>query len=268
MKYIDAHLHFCPDSLHFQDIARDAGHQNTREHLLQVCKQNQIVHCIVMGNTDLDENWQQYPDCFSFCVGVDQQALSGNPEQSLARVEAFLQQQRCVGIKLYPGYSHIYLSDPLLHPYYRLAQKYDKPVAIHTGAVANSRALLKYSHPLLLDEVAVTFPQVRFVMCHMGNPWLQDAAAVLEKNFNVSADLSGLLVGRLPIRFYEEHESYLTLLKTWIEYVDDYSRLMYGTDWPLVNIPDYQNFISRVIPERHQQKVFFENANQIYQLGL
>ena len=117
MKYIDAHLHFCPDSVHFQDIARDAGHQNTREHLLQVCKQNQIVHCIVMGNTDLDENWQQYPDCFSFCVGVDQQALSGNPEQSLARVEAFLQQQRCVGIKLYPGYSHIYLSYPLLFPY-------------------------------------------------------------------------------------------------------------------------------------------------------
>ena len=204
------------------------------------------------------------------------QQLSGHPELTgfgvvdihgvdLTHQVAQIKELGFRGIKLHPNFQKFAIDGPEAFEVYQAAQEYGLFLTFHTGV---HWYRLKDAHPLLLDEVAVTFPQVRFVMCHMGNPWLQDAAAVLEKNFNVSADLSGLLVGRLPIRFYEEHESYLTLLKTWIEYVDDYSRLMYGTDWPLVNIPDYQNFISRVIPERHQQKVFFENANQIYQLGL
>ena len=40
---------------------------------------------------------------------------------------------------------------------------------------------------------------VQFVMCHFGNPWLMDAAAVVEKNENVAADLSGLLEGKFDI---------------------------------------------------------------------
>ena len=35
----------------------------------------------------------------------------------------------------------------------------------------------------------------RFVMCHVGNPWMIDAAEVIYKNMNVWADLSGLMVG-------------------------------------------------------------------------
>lgn len=268
MKYIDAHFHFCPGFENFHQNAQNAGHLNTKEHLLEAFRQNNIVHGIVMGNHDLDVDCPTFPDCFSYCVGVEQGALDGNQEASLARVEEHLRQERCVGIKLYPGYSHIYVSDRQLDPYYLLAEKYDKTVAIHTGATATSHSLLKYSHPLELDEIAVRFPKVRFVMCHMGNPWLQDAGAVLEKNSNVFADLSGLLVGRLPIDFYEEHSTYLTLLKTWIEYVDDYSCFMYGSDWPLINIPDYITFISRVIPEKYQEAVFFDNASRIYQLGL
>ncbi len=46
-----------------------------------------------------------------------------------------------------------------------------------------------------MDEVAVDFPGVRFVLAHFGNPWLIDAAEVLFKNANVWADLSGLFVG-------------------------------------------------------------------------
>ena len=65
------------------------------------------------------------------------------------------------------------------------AASYKKPVAIHTGATAGSNALLKYSHPLTLDEAAVAHPDVQFVMCHIGNPFLMDAAAVLEKNGNM-----------------------------------------------------------------------------------
>ena len=50
--------------------------------------------------------------------------------------------------------------DDSLAPLYRLAAKYDKPVAVHTGLTAMSSAILKYSHPLVLDEAAAKFPSV------------------------------------------------------------------------------------------------------------
>ena len=51
-------------------------------------------------------------------------------------------------------------------------------------------------------------------MCHFGNPFLQEAAAVLGKNPNVCADLSGLLEGRVELdRYFEEQAGYAGLLK-------------------------------------------------------
>ena len=110
-------------------------------------------------------------------------------------MEAHLRRDNCCGVKLYPGYNKIALSDPMYQPIYRLAARYGKPVAVHMGLTAFSRAHLKYCHPLALDEVAADHPDTQFVMCHFGNPFLEAAAAVVEKNPNVAADLSGLLEG-------------------------------------------------------------------------
>ena len=115
---------------------------------------------------------------------------------------------------------------------------------------------------------AVLHPGVRFVMCHFGNPWVLDAAAVLAKNENTSADLSGLLEGTVDIQaFWRDSLGYISYLQTWLNYAGAYDRLMYGTDWPLVNIENYLDFIARLIPEAHHDAVFFENANRIYRLG-
>ncbi|RAZ23822.1 amidohydrolase, partial [Klebsiella oxytoca] len=72
-------------------------------------------------------------------------------------------------------------SDPVYEPVYELAARYDKPVAVHMGLTAFPRAHLKYAHPLTLDEVAADHKRTRFVMCHFGNPFLESAAAVVEK---------------------------------------------------------------------------------------
>ena len=39
---------------------------------------------------------------------------------------------------------------------------------------------------------------------------------------------------------------------------------MFGTDWPLVNLKEYIEFIAAVIPEKHQEQVFYRNAAEIY----
>ena len=180
-------------------------------------------------------------------------------------VEENLKRNTCVGIKLYPGYDSIYVTDERFEPIYDLAKAYKKPVAIHTGQTAGSKAFIKYSHPLTLDEAAVRHPDVQFVMCHFGNPWLMDAAAVVEKNENVAADLSGLLEGKFDIpEFLEEQSGYISTLKTWLAYIRDYDKLMFGTDWPLANYEDYIEITKRLIPEKYWETVFYQAAERIY----
>ena len=106
-------------------------------------------------------------------------------------------------------------------------------------------------------------------MCHFGNPFLQEAAAVLEKNRNVSTDLSGLLEGRVDLDVYfRERAGYAELLRTWLNYLGCWDRVMYGTDWPIVNLGEYIGYIQRIVPERYWEPVFYDNANRIYRLGL
>lgn len=86
-----------------------------------------------------------------------------------------------------------------------------------------------------LDDIAVDYPELRIVMCHFGNPFLAEAAAVMEPNRNVYADLSGLLEGLFVTEhFVKTEELYISNLKTWIRYIGEPERFLFGTDWPAV----------------------------------
>ena len=273
MKIIDAHLHLFPSSPGTDAMAQEVGHENSVDHLRQVYRELDMVHGVVMGNRDLAKQGENCPpDLFHYCVGLDSLVLEGGetvPTDLPDQVEAHLRRDACCGVKLYPGYNRIWLTDPIYQPIYELARRYDKPVAVHMGLTAHPRAFLKYSHPLALDEAAASHRKTQFVMCHFGNPFLQEAAAVLEKNRNVSTDLSGLLEGRVDLeRYWVERGGYVSLLQAWLSYVGCWDRVMYGTDWPIVNLAEYIRYIQHIVPQEHWEAVFFENANRIYHLGL
>lgn len=268
MKIIDAHLHFCPEYPHFDALARQAGHENTENHLKEQYEALDIVCGIVMGNRSMKAEDHVYPEFLRYCIGIDRTCLHNcSMEDACGLLEENLRRRECTGIKLYPGYNKYYITDPIYEPVYELAEKYQKPVAVHMGQTAGSRAYLKYSHPLTMDEAAVRHPGVQFVMCHFGNPWLMDAAAVVEKNENVAADLSGLLEGKVNFpSLLEKQRGYLETLRTWISYCDCYEKFMFGTDWPLANYGDYIAFTKWLIPEEHWEYVFYKNAETIYKL--
>lgn len=273
MKIIDAHLHLFPSSPDTDAMAREVGHENSTAHLRQVYGELGIVHGVVMGNHSLEPAYHDYPaDLFHYCIGLDS-VLMGRGERPVPdladKVEANLRRRSCCGVKLYPGYNRLWLSDPIYEPVYELAAQYRKPVAVHMGLTSFARAHLKYAHPLTLDEVAADHRHTQFVMCHFGNPFLESAAAVVEKNPNVAADLSGLLEGRVELdQYFRDQAGYAGLLTTWLTAIEQWDDILYGTDWPIVNLGEYIRFIKRLVPERYWEKVFFQNANRIYQLGL
>lgn len=268
MRIIDAHLHIGKEP-YFDAIAKAAQHENTEAHLRSEYKRLGIEGGIVMGNRPVAETDVAYPSMLHYCVGVSKETLvQGSLKDSLPFIEAHLKRKECVGIKLYPGYNRYWIYDDVFAPLYDLAVRYDKPVAVHTGLTASPDARLKYSHPSVLDEAATNFRRVQFVMCHFGEPWFTDAAAVLEKNPNVAADLSGILEGKIPdfAAFCEKKRFYIERLRGWLAYLDSYDRMMFGTDWPLANLSDYIAFTKEIVPEEHWAKVFAGNAERIYHL--
>ena len=195
----------------------------------------------------------------------------------LKAVEAQIEANRdkLVAFKTYLGYLHFGPEHPNYVPYYKLAKKYDLAVIVHTGDNWSTTAKVKYAHPLLMDEVAVDHPDVRFVLAHFGNPWLIDAAEVLFKNPNVWADLSGLFVGSKSEIGASQNQAkspesamglIISDLKKAIGYVGDYKRFLYGSDWPLAPMASYRQLIESFIPEAHRPAVFRANAKTVFKL--
>ncbi len=168
------------------------------------------------------------------------------------------------GLKLYPGYEPFYPADPRLEPAYRLAEEFDVPVMIHSGDTYSPTGKVKYSHPLNVDEVAVDFPQVKFLICHLGNPWFRDCMEVVYKNDNVYTDISGLTLGNFTDRF----EAYMRQqLKEMILWGVNPRKVLFGTDWPLATMESYLQFMEELkLPPKDKELMLWENAAGLFKL--
>ncbi len=264
MRIIDAHLHMFPPERPQPGEAPRPFCGAALEDIRQRFQAAGVVHGVVMGNHGMEPGY--FPsEGFHYCFGVEGDITRKCVEQ----VEAAFRSPGCVGLKLYPGYQKAWITDPEFTPLYELAEQYHMPVAVHTGQTAFAGAKLKYCHPMVLDDLAVDFPRVQFVMCHYGNPFLAEAAAVVEKNHNVAADLSGLLEWGIDLDCYmAENRAYMQMLSGWIAYTGAWDRFLFGSDFPGADLADSIRFVGELIPEKYHQAVFFDNANRCYGLGL
>ena len=155
-------------------------------------------------------------------------------------------------------------ADPRMRVVYELAGEFDVPVMIHTGDTYDPRGRIKYSHPIEVDEIAVDFPDVTFVICHLGNPWVTDAMEVIYKNENVVGDISGFTLGQFDERF----EQYmLQAVKQVLTFAGDPSSLLYGTDWPICQMSSYLRFVRNLgLTEEETELVLWKNTARIFKL--
>jgi predicted TIM-barrel fold metal-dependent hydrolase len=170
------------------------------------------------------------------------------------------------GIKLYPGYLPFDVTDSRLEPVYQWAERRHVPVWVHQGDTADPDGLIKFARPIFLDEVAVRWRSVRFVLCHMGNPWMEEAAEVAYKNENVYADTSGLLNP-----FAERYEGQVRRMRTRLHHailaVGDVGKILYGSDWPISSIADGVGLVEGLeLPRLDKERILGENAREL--LGL
>lgn len=185
-------------------------------------------------------------------------------DADLDELRRFLEEGSIKGLKLYPGYEPFYPADPKLAPLYALAEEFDVPVMIHCGDTYSPTGKIKYSHPINVDEVAVDFPRVKFLICHLGNPWFRDCMEVVYKNDNVYADISGLVLGDFSDRFEAYMRKQLQEMMVWGM---NPRKVLFGTDWPISSMESYLKFVGELpLPARDKQLLMYENAAQLFRL--
>jgi predicted TIM-barrel fold metal-dependent hydrolase len=127
------------------------------------------------------------------------------------------------GIKLGPNYQ---VFDPLGRAalrVYELAERHGLPILFHQGASPVREAPLRFAHPLVMDEVAIRFPELRVVMAHLGHPWQRETIVTIRKHPHLYADISALFYR--PWSFYEG----LRLATEW----GVLDKLLFGSDFPI-----------------------------------
>ncbi len=131
------------------------------------------------------------------------------------------------GVKLGPIYQNIHPLDERMLPVYEFCQKRNLPIMIHQGTTFPRRAPLKFSLPILLEDVAMQFPDLKMIIAHMGHPWIAETVVLIPKQPNFFADISALHYR--PWQFYNA----LICAK---EY-GVLNKLLFGSDFPYTN-PD------------------------------
>jgi uncharacterized protein len=186
--------------------------------------------------------------------------------EDLEQIRPGVEEGKVKGLKIYPGYEPFYPNDAKLAPAMAFAREHRLPVMIHSGDTYTPKGKLKYSHPLHVDEVAVDYPEVEFVICHIGNPWIRDTMEVVYKNANVYTDFSGLVLGDFEDRF----ESYMRkLVQEMLLYGVQPEKLLYGTDWPIASMESYLDFMEELkMPPRDRRLMMCENAIRLFKLPI
>lgn len=203
-----------------------------------------------------------YPNLY-VVAGISYNAFT---DETVEELRGFLERDQIRGLKLYPGYEPFYPADPKLTPVYRLAEEFDVPVMIHTGDTYNPRGKVKFAHPLNVDDVAVDFPGVKFVICHLGNPWLRDCMEVIYKNANCWADISGLVLGDFSDRFESYMRKQLQEMMIWGV---NPRKVLFGTDWPISTMESYVAFMEELkMPAEDRRRMMSANAAELFKIPL
>lgn len=186
--------------------------------------------------------------------------------RDLREISEFIEAGLIKGLKFYPGYEPFYPNNIRLKVMYEMAIEYDVPVMFHSGDTYAPTGKVKYSHPLQIDDLAVDYPDLKIVICHVGNPWIKDCMEVVYKNKNVHTDISGLVLGD----FTDKFERYMKQeIEEMITYAGDPKYLLYGTDWPISNMKSYLKFMDQLdLPADKKELIMWKNAANLFKIDV
>lgn len=102
------------------------------------------------------------------------------------------------GMKFHPSLQGFDPSDPIYGPLWAAVADLGVPAVFHTGQTGVGAGLpggyglkLRYSNPMLIDDVAADHPGLTIILAHPSVPWQDEALSIAAHKANVFIDLSG-----------------------------------------------------------------------------
>ena len=133
------------------------------------------------------------------------------------------------GFKFHPPLQDFDPGDRMAWPLYEIIAHYKLPAIFHTGHSGMGTGMpggggirLKYGQPILVDDVAVDFPDMTIILAHPSWPWTDEALSMALHKPNVFIDLSGWSPKYFPPQIVRYANTQLG------------AKFLFGSDFPLI----------------------------------
>lgn len=171
-----------------------------------------------LPNDRLAEYVRDHQDRLVGFAGID----PSEPKSAIAEIRRASGELGLRGIAVAPAAQDFHPTSSHAMRVYAVAAELGLPVVFHTGVRMTPATKMVYAQPILLDEIAREFSNMRIVVAHMGYPWTHEAILLVQKHPNVFAEISWLL--------HQPWEAYQALLSAHQHGVMD--KLLFGSGFP------------------------------------
>lgn len=212
----------------------------------------------VVSNEEVAEAVAAHPDRFIGCGTVNPMK---KPMEVGADVHRLVTELGLKGIRLEPymygdGVTGLAPNDKKYWPVYIACSQLKVPVCIqvgHTGPLLPSEC----GRPIYLDEVALAFPDLTIIGCHVGQPWHEEMMTLAWKHPNVYIETSARAPKHWP-------ESLVSFTRGWGQ-----DKILWATDYPLLS---FERTLAETealdLPEEIHRKLVRDNAIRAFGLEL
>jgi len=279
-KIIDMHVHSYSQSDFGErepaaDYYGNKGAKNAETHRSETFaafdKWN-IVKAAVSGNPESVENWATKDKNKTVIRGILMFTPNDYGMDSVKLEQMIKEKKLEVFGELAPYYSGATLADSIWQPYLRICEKYDIPVAVHTGGGDpggtyswSPNARLKFGDPYLIEDVLVKYPKLRIYLMHAGGEdWHEHALRLMAYYPQLYTDI-GVMLWVEP----NTQRAIKDFLRNTKEagYLD---RVMFGSDqmtWPYA-IEKSILFLNGLdfLTKKDKEDIFYNNAARFLKL--
>jgi len=205
---------------------------------------------IYSSNEYVAQFCQKFPDRLIGFASVDPKR-----EDALKLIEEAIIKLGLKGIKFHPPLQNFYPNDKRFFPIYEKAVELNVPIVFHIGSTPfGSLVRLGQANPILIDDIACSFPDLRIMLTHLGSFWHNEAFMVAEKNPNVFIDTAAYI-----------YEINTLLTPELIQRLGE-DKFIFGTDYPMPfggkvhRIKDFVECIENLdLSSEIKEKIFSQN---------
>lgn len=193
----------------------------------------------------------EHPGRFKGLVGINPSHIMAN----LENLERAVKEHGFVGAHLYPHWFGKPPDDRIYYPFYAKCAELGVPIQIQVGHSAQ-QFLPSVAKPMLLDRVALDFPELTVIGIHIGYPWVEEMISVAWKHPNVYIGCDA----HAP-RYWDP---------SFVRFIGSRrgrDKVLFGTDWPVI---EFERAIAEIgeldLKEEALEKLFWDNAVRVYGL--